>query len=417
MSISITASAVNITTQDYSLDDIYQYAVSNNLTAYIKKLGSSYEIKGDLIIKSGGSITDSNISLTILGDLIQIHKGCSLTLGEKRADNTTLNGCILSAPNIKLVYGFGCVTYTDSGDLFLYGSIVNVFGFWGFFEGNNHVEIIDCQVDGFGRISGKDSILKNINFKKSHGQYGILSPKGELKIMENLSVGDSFDTGSFKCSVYHNPKYANDLTILGGRYAGYSKLAYIESEYGGDKLIFINSEIVDGYELYREASNVDFYHKFTFSPIIKTSDAVADGVKVVIKDSTNKVVFDSLTDPNGRIKEDITYYFQDRNGAASYKTPHTVTLSKDNITIDYEIKIDHKMVDFPLYLIDVSPTVSGNSDCSISDIQTINNDFENRLTTKLNLMESGIRQILGNVIDEVNQNETYFKETGFSIMM
>jgi len=422
MSILITSSSVTVTGSIVTFEDIYQQAVSNNLP-YVKKLGNSYELSGDLYIQGNAGIKDINVNVTVLGTLIQIEKGSFLQIGEKRTDLSTYDGGSLYAPSIKVAYGFGNTNKNNSGNLFMYNSIIDVYGFWGFFNsdttGNvNHVELIDCFINGFGRIEGQNSILKNLKFKQSHGQYGILSPKGQLYIMENLSVGAVKTESGFNCSVYHNPQYANDLTILGGIYSGYNDLAYIESNPGGTKLTFINSTISNGYQCVREANNVDLFHKFTFSPIVKDlNGALVDACNIVITDSSGTIVYNGTTNPSGTISEDVVYYTQDRNGNGSYKTPHTVTLSKGTVSIDYEIKIDHKLTNFPLYLTDVSPVSGSTSSLTLADVQSVNSAFEDRLDTKLNLMESGIRQILGNVIDEVNQNETYFKETGFSIMM
>lgn len=421
MAISINSSQVKITSDNYSLSDIYDYAVQNNKTNYVKKLGDCYVIETDLIVESG-SITDTNISLTVNGNLFQIYKGAFVKFGEVRTDLSTLNGCYISCPNIKNAYGFGSTNKSNSGNLFLYGSVVNIYGFWGFFNSDttnpNHVEVIDCQVDGFGRIEGSNSILKNINFKKSHGRYGILSPKGTIKELSNLSVYDSKPDGVFKCSVYHNPTYANDLTILGGIYAGYDKLAYIEDTTGGDTLRFIDSEIRDGYNIERETNNVDLLIDFTFAPIIRDNTGnFISGARVKITDANNVVVFNNLTDPQGKVSTTLNYMKQDRNEVTTYSTPHTIEVSKDDVISSYSLFMDKTIIDFPMYL-QGQGTGSGTGDgCDCTNIQNISDNFEARLNTKINLMESGIRQLIGNVVDEVNENETYFKETGFTIMM
>lgn len=420
MAIIISSTSVKITQDNYSLSDIYDFAEQNNKTQYVKKLGPNYLITTDLIVESG-SITDSNISLTIEGELFQIYKNAFVKFGEVRSDLSTFNGCYINCSNIKTAYGFGCINKNNSGNLFLYGSIVDIYGFWSFFNSDidnpNHVEIIDCQVDGFGRISGSNSILKNINFKKSHGRYGILSPKGIIKELSDLKVYDSEPDGNFKCSVYHNPAYSNNLTMIGGIYAGYNKLAYIEDTSGGDTLRFIDSEIRDGYNIERETNNVDLLVDFTFNPIIRDNTGnFISNVRVKIIDANDVIVFNDLSDPNGKISTILNYMKQDRNDVTTYSTPHTIELSKDDITSNYSLFIDKTLKDFPLYLQGQGQGQSTDS-CNCSNIQNISDNFEARLNTKMNLMESGIKQLIGSVIDEVNENETYFNETGFTIMM
>lgn len=415
--INITYSAITITDDVHSLQDIYDYAIAHNNTQ-IKKLGDSYLITTDLIIQSG-AIEDVNISLTVEGNLLQIHKDAYLKLGEVRGDLSTYNGCKLSAPNIENAYGFGCTNKADSGNLFLYGCVINIWGFWGFFNSDNtHVEIIDCQINGFGRIEGSQSILKNINFKASHGQYGVLSPKGQLKINENLSVFETIPNNGNNCAVYHNPQYANNLTIVGGIYSGYGDLAYVESTSGGDQLRFVDSDIRNGYSLNRESNNVDLFHDFTFAPTIRDVDGnFLSGVRVIISDNTGTEVFSGLSNPTGDIITALNYYTQGRNGEESYKTPHTVKILKDDIIATYILNMDKPRINFPLFLVESTENVTGEIGCSCKDQLIQLNNMETRLNTKMNLMESGIRQVISNVVDEVNENETYFKESGFTIML
>lgn len=421
MSINISYSEITIKNNIYSFQDIYDYAVSNNNTQYIQKNNNSYVITNDLIIESGG-VEDELVSVTILGDLIQIHKGSFLKIGQVRDDLSTYNGGFLSAPNIKNAYGFGNTTKSNSGNLFLYGSVIDIYGFWGFFNSDsnnpNHVEVIDCQVNGFGRIEGSQSILKNINFFKSHGTYGILSPKGTIKTLENLSTLDSLSDNGNKVSVYHNPLYANNLTIVGGIYDGYDKLAYIESTSGGDTLRFIDSDIRAGYDLERESDNVDLYHDFTFNPtIVDTNNNPLAGARVVINDNSNTEVFNDVSTPQGIIDTTLTYVFGHRSGSLSYKTPHTVTISKDNLSVKYTVNMNRSRKNFSMYLVEGVSDSGTSGGCDCSAIQTKFDGLEARLNTKLSVMESGIRQVIGTVIEEVNENETYFKESGFTIMM
>jgi len=374
MSITINYSGVTVSGSTVTFDDIYNYAVANNLTSYISKSNNSFEIKGDLVINNNGTIYDTNKFITVLGDLIQIHKGSSLHLGTKRLNGSTLDGCTLNAPNIKLVYGFGCVDKTDSGDLFLYNSTINVYGFWSFFSGANHVEVIDCFVDGFGRIEGKNSILKNIIFKRSHGRYGALSPKGTLKVMENLSIYDSvpyYDTATSKnitCSLYHNPAYAPDLDIYYGTYDGYGDLAYIEPNGSvRNKLTLKGSTVKNGYSLHRVSTNVDFYHQFRFKPqLLKIDGSAGVGLNVEISDNAGKVVYSGVTDQYGYIDTWVTYYEDVIATGIKTLTPHTVKITDGTIISSTVLFINKNFEDFPLYFVDTTSSgVGGTIDYSI----------------------------------------------------
>ncbi len=412
MAISITSSRVKITDNVYTFADIYQYAVDNNKTSYVKNLGTSYELKNDLIIESG-AVEDSEVHVTILGDLIQVYKGAYLKLGIKRSNGSTYGSCTLKAPNIKIAYGFGHTSINSSGDLFLYNSTIDVFGFWGFFEGTNHVEVIDCFVNGFGRIAGTNSILKNIIFKQSHGKYGILSPKGELRTMQNLSVFDSKVDGSFKCSVYHNPEFANNLTIIGGIYDGYNKLAYIESNAGGDTLKFIDSEIRGNYEFERESNNVDVFIQYTFNPICRASDGSRlAGVRIIARDKNGDIAFDETTNQYGSIDQKVTYYKSLRNGINETLAPYTMTITKDNLSMTRSFQMDKALIDIPLF---ISNDVSSEGNCDDAAILARITEAQDAISAKLTNIDSGIRQVIANVVDEVNENQTLIQETGFTI--
>lgn len=393
MSISITSSKITINNETVSFDDIYQYAVSNNKTAYIQKLGDFYNITPDLFISNGGSVTDTNVSVTIQGDLIQIDKTSELRLGEKRANGSTLNGCTLNAPNISNSYGFGNTTKTNSGNLFLYNSTVNVFGFWGFFSGNNHVEIIDCFIDGFGRIEGSQSILKNIIFKKSHGRYGILSPKGTIGLMENLSVYDATHDGSNNAAVYHNPQYAFDLDIYYGVFDGYTDLAYIENKTGHNTLKFKGGDIRNGYGLIRTGTNVDVFHQFRFKPqVLSSSGSKLSNASVKLVDNEGIEVFNGFTDQDGIVDVWVTYYEDKPNLTPKVKTPHTLAVSDSGITLEGTLYIDRNMEDFPLYLVGGSGGTGG--DCDTTSLET-----------KITDMESSINQLISGLGDKIDATQ------------
>jgi len=408
MSIDISSTEIVVTEDEYSFLDIYDYAKNNNKTDYIKKLGNSYEISVDLRVKDSGKIRDSSVSITVLGELIQIHKGCSLTLGKKRENQSTYDGCILNAPNIKTGYGFGCTDKNDSGDLFLYGSVINVFGFWGFFSGDNHVEVIDCSVDGFGRIEGEKSILKNISHKRSHGKYGILTPKGTILECSNLSVSDSIESNGNRCSVYHNPKYAGNMTVIGGSYSGYDKLAYIEDTSGGDQLVFIDSVISNGYSLERETDNVDFFHKYTFNPVFMDDKGSKLGdVKVTCVDKDGNEVFSASSNQDGEISETLVYYFSDRNGKdENYPNPYSFEIEYNDISLKRKLWIEQPYKKIPFFIANEGSSSTSNDACSCDDIQNKLSLLESTILDKLTTVESNIVQFASEITDDLSENHS-----------
>ena len=406
MSITINTTAVTINNENISFEDIYQKAVTDGKTNIVSKLGNSYLITSDLVIKGNSTLTDTNKFITINGDLIQIEKGSLLHIGILHPNGATTDGCTISAPNIKLIYGFGNTTKTYSGDFKAFGSTINIFGFWSFFEGTNTVQIINCFVDGFGRIAGTNSILKNIIFKQSHGQYGVLSPKGDLQEMSGLSVYDSKTSGAYKCSLYHNPTYAPDLTIYYGTYAGYDTLAYLES--GGTahshKLTLLGSDVIDGYTLFREDSSIDFYHKFRFNPkLMKPDGSSIINANFVIKDNTGTTEFTGNTDLNGDIDCWLTYYQDIAPSTTSIRTPHTMEITSGTDTVLYTIIMDKNYNKFPLIF-----SVGGSGGVGTVDydrIQAMITAAKDETITVVSDGNTNINQVLIALGDEVDVNQ------------
>jgi hypothetical protein len=220
-----------------------------------------------------------------------------------------IDGCTLNIPNIKIKYGFGCTTTSNSGDLLLYGCTINIYGFWSFFEGTNHVELIGNFIDGFGRISGQNSIMLDNKFKQSNGRYGIISTKGEIKTMFNNSSYSVKDYKGLKCAIYHNPNLAGDLTLYYGVYGGYEDIAYIEEEGGEAVLELRGSKLLGGYNLHRESDNVDFFHSFRYKGTVfsNTGDKLSN-IKLIVKDTDGNVTHDVKSDQDGNIDIWIRYY-------------------------------------------------------------------------------------------------------------
>lgn len=417
--ITISATDVIVDGQTATFEDIYQYAVTNNKTQYVNKLGNSYLIKTNLRLKNNATVQDTNKTILIEGQYIEIIFGSTLKLGTKRFDGSTCDGCSLSAPNILLNYGFGCTTVGNSGNLLLYNSTINIWGFWSFFKGDNLVEIIDCFIDGFGRVSGPNSILRNIIFKRSHGIYGCLSPKGVLKEMSNMSSYDSLESyhsawkTNFKCSLYHNPEFAPNLDIYYGTYGGYDKLLYVEDTPGKWTTTLYGSKVLGNYNIFRETTgNHSFYHKYRFKPKIQNPDgSTVVGATVEITNNKNIIEFTGTTDINGYIDCWLTYFRNIVNvNVDEIVTPHSIKITKDNKVITTSLYVNKNMEDFPLFLL--NPT---NNSTTI-DYDRIQNMIDNSqqvacdcVGNKLSAVEAKLSTIIVSMGDKVVETQTIIK--------
>ena len=411
MSVTVTSSRITISDEEVTLADLKTYADRVGQSRRVYNKDNFYKIDVDIYIINNGSLVDENIILEHTGELFQIEKGSKLQFGKKRPDGSTYNGCRFTMTNPSGTYGFGHQDRDNSGDLLLYDSHIDVWCFWSFFEGDNLIEIIDCTVKGYGRIAGVDSILKNINFRYSHGTYGIVTPKGVIKEMVNLNCLETKEMYSKKCTFYYYPKISGDLTVYYGRYGGYEYLANILNSSGHNRLEFRGSEILGGYKLLRQADNVDFFHSYRFNPIIMNPDGTPiTNANVTVRDKFGDIVVNELCDANGEVDLWIPYYQDIAGKGTDILTPHTVTITAGNKSLEFTLVIDKNYINFPAIL--QTPVTSG-TEIDYAKIQSMIDGGKTEVLDKLDSLEesveSGNKDIASIIItlgEEVNENQT-----------
>lgn len=358
---------IEIYQDTYTFNDVYTQI---NDKTIIDRVGSAYEIYKDIRIMENAKIVDENVSVIIYGEFFRIDKGSELRLGQMDANGRTSAGCYLKMPNPKIAYGFGCNELIDnktqSGNLYLYGSVVDIFCFWGFFSGEEqHVEVIDCNINAFGRVEGPETILRNINFTESHPRYGCLSPKGTIKVLENLSSKKSTD-----CSVYLNPNFVDDMRVVGGTYTGYERLIYSENNPKDERIYlnFIDTEIIGNYEgKWGTLTGMRMFN--TFNPmIIDPEGDIIVGADVVVKNANGLIVAEEVTDEFGEIYvELLNKEFSDVNIEGTFYNPFTVTATYGDITVQRRFNIDKAFKGLPLTL---APEGVAEA-CDLSSIQEL----------------------------------------------
>jgi hypothetical protein len=416
VAISIDSTEVHLTGDNiYSCQDIYDYAI-NNSTGFVHNLGNTYIIDVDLRLSGGAKLKDTNISLTVHGLLWQIDSESSVEFGIKHNNDYVSDGCMVTMTNPKQGYGFGNVNKLDSGDCFFYGCIVNIPCFWGFFTGNNHIEVIGCSLDVYGRVSGPNSIVYNNKFKKAHGIYGGLTTKGEILLFDKndvlyseLTTNPYYNNVETGAAIYHNPTYAGDLIYKNAILDGYHNIAYIENTTGATKLICLNCDIRGNYTLIREAptpdggGKVDFYQRFTFRPMFKNLDESSlVGAEVVIMDNDGVEIFRSNTDIYGKIEVELDYYFQNYIEEFKFLNPYTVTVTKDDLVMEFSLTITKPLLDLPIYITEGNG--GGTGSCSYNQ-QELMDYIDNVVVSKLNTMSSTMSTAFATILTEVNENE------------
>ena len=370
---------VQITNGQFSLEQIYQDAGNNGI---VSKVGdNSYFIDGDLIIGNGTDDTTlliQNQSLEISGERFQVLKNATLQMGHLNSDGSTEQGAQLTAPNIKLAYGFGSDSVnngqTQSGDLKLYGSRIDVFGFWGFFGGVDQiVDIRDCIINGFGRIEGSQSVLKNVTFEKANGHYGILSPKGAIAQLEQITVKQSVTTNGQRCEIYLNPSFVDSLTIRDGVFANYDQLVYCESS---SKSTPVFAELIDcsfdnGVSGFFSDAGTVIYETYSFNALLLQGNGQPiDGANITLTNAQGQTVYAGSTQA-GVIDTLVRVQQVSQSGVVSHN-PFTLTAKKDGLTSTWQFEIHNSFKAVPFYLVEASTqSTSGFSQQDIDLIKAV----------------------------------------------
>ena len=355
--------------ESIGLIDIYNAV---NDSSIINVIGNSYVISSSVHLLNGSNLVDKDINLVIDGNYFTIDQGCSVKFGVKNDDGSTSNGCSIYMSNPKLAYGFGSHhkdgDKTLSGDLYVYGSLIDIWCFWGFFGGDEQVvEVENCIVNGFGRIEGTNSILKDITFTKSHSRYGVLSPKGDIKVLENLSSQKSSD-----CSVYFNPTYTSNMKIVGGVYSNYSKLVYMEDNKDDEISVirFTDSKVLNGFEC-KWGSNTKLEIANTFNPVFVDKEGSIVDLNVKVYDVNGELIVDEDS-VNGEIDVELLYYkATDNDTEGSVLAPYrfAFTLADDTV-IERYLNIDVPVHKVPL-IVSIDQVSSGGSDVDLSALEQL----------------------------------------------
>lgn len=438
-----------LVTGTHTFEDIYQECVNKN-KSYCRKLGTNmYLISTDLLVGDGEIptfLTGENIAIIVEGKLLQIRLHSVLRLGNiDQSTGSTYNGCYLSCPNILNAYGFGSNVLvngsTKSGDIKFYNSTIVIYGFWGFFSGiNQSCDIIDCLVDGYGRVEGSTSRVANVTIQKSNGRYGVLGSKGNLELYQNITSKKSLTYRGHKCSLYFNPEFSPGLRITGGVYDGYTTgLIYVEPKLRSQTVedgtvSIIDADIRNGYGGYFSDSYCVVNILYTFNPIFYDADGdILGNVNVTIRDNNGLTVYTGVSDVFGVIKTELLTISYSKNSSTSYSY-YDVTATKDDLIITRRFRSGESFIRTPFFLTaDVNNNITDG--CSCDNIQQQMDTLKmslldkidscaiaidtktNFLSTKLNTLESGVRQVISEVVDEVNENQSIVESTGWKVVI
>lgn len=400
MSIKFGRDSITLTEETYSFLDIYNACYDGS----VKKIDDhTFLIKKSLFIgtlNSQAILKDKNVSVTISDKYFQVYKGSKLILGEIDDNGATENGCFISMPNVEPIYGFGYGADIgngrhpeNAGDFYAYNSTIKAYGFWAWFSGEEQrVEIIDCIINGFGRIQGEDSIVKNVIMERSHSKYGILGVKGEIKEFSNVTCklpgnNNEWSHISTNHKVYHNPKFAPKIRISDSVLFGYDKLVYTEKDINNSSpvLTFVDCDILNGYERTTKDSNSKVMICNTFNPILYNSNGdILEYTKVKIKNGKDEVVFDDETNLHGeiytelvvkRIIGDYTAKVEDLN---PFTTIVSINNNGSNIDVENTFTLFKKVEKSPFF-IHIKESYCDNLENKINNLTNLANIINHKI--------------------------------------
>lgn len=369
----------------------------------IQRLSNTIYIDADVHLINNSEIEDLNTSITVTGETFLIVKGSTLTLGRKTWNNRGSQGCILHLPNITDL-NFGNPNILESGNLKAYSSKIMAYGYWSFYAGDNEVELIDCIIDGYGRISGPSSVIKECTFERSNGTYGVLSYVGEIQEYSNITVNkveSNIDNNSAPMIVAEYDDNST-LAIYYGEYSGYNELVKVlDSTYDYD-IIFYGTKLNSGYVFNRnDMLKNNLYHKYKFKAVLQSNLGMnLTNAKVKITNKVGEVEFDGYSDESGYIDTWLTYYrdLKGSNVPGEVLTPHRVNISVGNLEYMYIININRNLDDFPILLSENSSQV---------DLTEIINKVNNNVIDSQNVLVTLLDSIHAEVAKTYKTNITY----------
>jgi len=436
--IAFTNNTIIVTGETVSTEAIYQACKTANLD-WVQKMGTSmYRITKNLYIghkdkpNDTAKYIDTKVFVNFEGNLFQVYKGSEFRIGTKRANGSTTDGCVFNMPNLTLEYGFGYGANTvaasrdpqNAGNFYAYNSVINAYCFWAWFSGvNQKVELIDCQIDGFGRIEGSTSIVKNVTIKEAHYLYGMITPKGKLAVYENINIGATGgldDATKEGVAFYFNPLFSQEITVTGGTLKGYEKLMYTESNPQNTiaTCTFIDTIFEGTLERITEDAKSQVLFKYTFKPqCLDSNGNILSNVGITIKDKSNATSYSGVSDQNGNITATLTKFKHVgvQTNAIESMNPHTIICNyndpvKGLITTTKKFNIETTSTNFPLYVVPDGTSTPTSSGCSCTDISNYITTNTNIIDDKLDVIHADLRQVLLNVLQEVNESQTVIEQ-------
>ena len=340
---------ITIVDGTYSFDDI-QTANDGGGWGQMTTQGNQHKIDAKIVVGDGSTTTaleDTKKHIEYSGDRFFVRIAASIKLGLKDANDHVHDGCSLYAPNITGTYMFGYNTpasAVESGDLYLYGSNVYVPGFWAWYRDSDQVvEIIGCNVTGWGRIQGTNSILKDTYNHDGHSSYGGWTFKAPFGTVDNYTV-----VRSAGYALYYYGDYSQDTIIRASTFQDNGATSFYMAACSGWTLTLVDCE-VDSWT-FNWAAGGTCNRSYSFNVLVTDAEGTAQsGVTVTLRDKDSTELFSLNTGADGKLSsaQDVIYaiYTTAGGNTPDLQGPHTLTITDGTNTVETKITIDHKIED------------------------------------------------------------------------
>jgi len=331
------------------------------------------------------------------GEELLIGKWCILRLGDMLYDESTANGSVLIGDNI--------TRFGGGGDLYAYNSKIKMWCSWEFDNGvTQKVELVDCLVDGYGRLEGVSSKLVRVAMERSSGDYGGFLTIGDMKEQRDVVIGMSERLGD-EVAVLLDGNIGGKLVDC--EFREYGTLVKVVSD-GTEKIEFIDCQFGSGYtvKLADEVTVANIELSYSFTPTLVAIDSTPiAGAKVEIIGEYGTV---SCTSGNNGEVELQVMYGRYNGEEIVFNNQYKLVCWVNGVMMTRELVMNGSVKDAVLYMTD------DRLDEDRYDLEWVV-DRLNKIEPIVNGLEDGVMQTLCAV--STRSNFTIANKNGIEVVI
>ena len=274
MAIEFTNEEIVITDGDYRLADIVEVCEDNSI---VEVASGIYVVSKSIVLGETDSIS-TGARLVILDEVLKgtvnkliVHAGSILRLGETTAEGASILGSRLELDEI--------TEFGGNGDLRCYGSQIIARCEWNWANSITQlIELHDCYIDGYGKISGVLSSVVRCNILRDNYKGGLTI----TEISEVDAIRDVYKTSDDTIAIVND----GNIKLAGTTYDGYKTL--VKSNAGVTHLIDCN--LLNGYACnLNNGASVEIIYSVAFRCVNAEGELLEGEIELVRSDGTKQV--------------------------------------------------------------------------------------------------------------------------------